>query len=277
MLKTIKAATALFLLIILLIPSACADLINSVQRICLVCGSPADTTECLACGSPKECWICNDCLTKNMSDACMNCGKTRQDSLAAQAADPRAMSAWPAVSYLAAEGDPVNLLRLGTYYQRGIVVEKDIDQALTLFRKAGEAGYAPAWLYLGKMYDGGIDVAVDLASALDYYQIAADKGDADSLMSLASFYLQGLGVEEDHDKALQLYREAAEAGSHLACDYLGYLYMTGTYVEKKDRRRAELVPQSRHARKRPQHVRPGLCLSVRPGGGNGPEGSLEVV
>ena len=207
-----KKTIALLFAFLLMISSACADGIIPGQRICQVCGNPTETTECLACGSPKECWVCYDCLTKNLSDTCMKCGKSRKDSLAAQAADPRALTAWPAVSCLAAEGDPENLLRLGTYYQRGIVVGQDIDQALALFRKSGEAGYAPAWLYMGKLYDGGIGVAVDLASALDCYQKAADLGSAEACWYVGSFYEEGDGVTQSYSLALDYYLMAADKG-----------------------------------------------------------------
>ena len=166
------------------------------SRICLVCGSPTDESECPVCGALRECWVCYDCLTKNLSDTCMVCRTEKRDSLACQAEDPRPLTAWPAVSHLAAEGDPENLLRLGRYYEKGIMVTQDTDQALALFRKAGEAGYAPAWLYLGKLYDGGIMVGQDFTAAMECYQKAADLGDAEAFWYIGSFYEEGSGVAQ---------------------------------------------------------------------------------
>ena len=75
----IKAATALFFLLLLLTAAAAlADGSLPGQRICLVCGSPTDASECAACGALRECWVCNGCLTKNLSDTCLSCGKSKR-------------------------------------------------------------------------------------------------------------------------------------------------------------------------------------------------------
>ena len=111
-----KRFLALVCALLLIGSFALADGSIPGSRICLVCGSPTDESECPVCGALRECWVCYDCLTKNLSDTCMVCRTEKQDSLACQAEDPHPLSAWPAVSHLAAEGDPENLLRLGRYY-----------------------------------------------------------------------------------------------------------------------------------------------------------------
>ena len=177
-------------------------------------------------------------------------------------------TAMPAELLILEAGDAESLFKLGRYYEKGLFVNRDDEQALRCYRDAAEAGYAQAWVYLGRLYDAGVIVkpdavfalecyrkAADMGSAqaywylgsfyeegtgveqnygmaMDYYQMAADRGDADSWMSLAYMWLQGKGVEADQQKALEYYEKAASLGSSLACDYLGYLYMTGTLVTR---------------------------------------------
>ena len=87
-------------------------------------------------------------------------------------------TAWPAVSCLAATGDPENLVRLGRYYEKGLFVTRDDEQALRCYRDAAEAGYAQAWVYLGRLYDAGVMVKPDAAFALDCYRKASEMGNA---------------------------------------------------------------------------------------------------
>ena len=223
-----KKAIALFLAVLILGSFSLADDAVPGRGVCLSCGSSAGGSDfCVTCGAPPDSWICYDCQTKNLSDACMKCGKTMEASLTAQAEDPRPLTAWPAVCWLAASGDPASLLKLGTYYDRGIMVAKDADQALGLFRKAGEAGYAPAWLYLGKLYDGGIMVSADAAAAMECYQKAADLGSAEACWYVGSFYEDGTGVEQNYSLAADYYQMAAERGDADSWMSIAYFYLRG--------------------------------------------------
>ena len=262
--RIVKTLSLLFSLLLLCSFSLAEEAADT--WICLSCGCDARGDVCEVCGEYQGAWICTGCGTRNLSAACRQCGKSREESLSEQASDPRPFAAYPAVRFLAASGDPASLLRLGRYYEKGIVVEQNTDQAVSCFRSAGEAGNPDAWIYLGRLYDAGVLVSRDYAEAMDcyqkaadlgsaeacwylgsfyeegtgveqnygmaidYYHMAAERGDADAWMSLAYCYLQGNGVEEDRSKALEYYEKAAEAGSAAACDYLGYLYMSGSMV-----------------------------------------------
>ena len=151
----------LSLLLVLLFFCASAQAATPAQepsRICLYCGAETTADVCDQCHELSIAWTCFDCGTRNLSDTCSSCGKEKHASLEQQAADPRPQVAFPAVRYLAAAGDPASLLRLGQFYEKGIGVGKDIDQAIACLRQAGEAGYAPAWVYLGRLYDAGIEM-----------------------------------------------------------------------------------------------------------------------
>ena len=90
-----------------------------------------------------------------------------------QAADSRPFTAYPAVRLLAASGDPDALFRLGRYYEKGIIVEQNSDQALSCFRDAGAAGSVSAWIYLGRLYDAGVLVTRDYAEAITVVKYTA--------------------------------------------------------------------------------------------------------
>ena len=145
-----KRTLALLWALLLLFPACLAE--DADPWICLSCGQEAQGVRC-ACGELRGAWYCVDCGRKNLSDTCAKCGKGRDLSIVMQSRDPRPAAAWPYVRYLAASGDAAALFQLGQYYEKGIIVEKDPEQALHCFRTAGEMGHVPAWLYLGKIYD----------------------------------------------------------------------------------------------------------------------------
>ena len=179
----------LLLLSLLLICSFAfaAPPVQAQTKICLYCGAETASDLCDQCHELAEAWTCISCGTRNLSDTCSQCGLERQASLEKQAADPRPQLAFPAVRFLAAAGDPASLLRLGQFYEKGIGVGKDIDQAVSCLRRAGEAGYAPAWIYLGRLYDAGVDMKQDPAEALNCYRKAADLGSPEGNWYIGSF------------------------------------------------------------------------------------------
>ena len=148
-----RILSLLFVLLLLSAPALAAAPAQEPAGICLYCGAETTANVCGQCHELAVAWTCIECGTRNLSDTCRNCGMEKQTSLVQQAADPRPQLAFPAVRYLAAAGDPFSLFRLGQFYEKGLGVNKDIDQAVACLRSAGEAGYSPAWLYLGRLCD----------------------------------------------------------------------------------------------------------------------------
>ena len=247
-----KKGIVLLLLLCLLSCSCLAEEAPD-SWICLSCGLENRDSECSACGEIRGAWICESCGTRNLSPACMNCGLGKEESLSRQASGPRMLAAYPAARFLAAAGNAEGCFRLGRFYEKGVIVAEDPDQALALYQKAADLGHADACICIARLYDSGVMVPRDYSAALsyyqkaaglgsataywyigsfyeegtgveqnyamamDYYKIAADKGDPDGWMSLAYCYLRGFGVREDQDKALEYYQKAADEGSALAC------------------------------------------------------------
>jgi TPR repeat protein len=139
-----KKALCLFC-ILLLCTAAQADVVEDTW-VCLKCGMESSGNACATCNEPRGVWACVECGTRNLSGVCSNCGKEKPASLAQQAEDPRMLFALPAVHYLAAEGDAVNLTRLARYYEKGLGLPQDAQKTVSCLRTAGESGYAPAYV-----------------------------------------------------------------------------------------------------------------------------------
>ena len=80
---------------------------------------------------------------------------------------------------------------------------------------------------LGSRYQNGNGVEKDLGQAVDYYLRASELGNTTAMSNLAAMYQLGLGVTKDADKAFQLYMQAAELLDPSAMTNLGVFYVTG--------------------------------------------------
>jgi TPR repeat protein len=108
---------------------------------------------------------------------------------------------------------PQSLYCLGFSYATGKTVQKDMDQALTHYRKAAARGYAPAQAIMGLHYERGMGVKQDYAEALKWYKKAGDQGHPGALNNIGRMYRDGVGVKKDDSEAIKWYRLAADHGS----------------------------------------------------------------
>jgi TPR repeat protein len=82
-------------------------------------------------------------------------------------------------------------------YDRG-----DFATAIAVWRKAAEAGTAPAMTELGSMYEKGQGTQRDFTAAANWYLKAWDHGgDKWAGYRLSQFYENGLGVEKNQSIA----------------------------------------------------------------------------
>jgi len=124
--------------------------------------------------------------------------------------------------------------RLTYILARALQAGQQFDEAARLYRKAADAGNAPAMISLGGMYRDGRGVAKDEAEAVRLYRKAADAGNAAAIARLGFMYKDGRGVAKDDAEAVRLYRKAADAGNATAMNNLGFMYETGRGVAKDD-------------------------------------------
>lgn len=120
---------------------------------------------------------------------------------------------------------------LGVFYAAGGGVPQDYDQAVLWYRKAAERGYPVAMYNLGVRYADGLGVGGrDYGKAAQWFERAADNGHVGAMEGLAYLYLAGRGVPRDDVQAAHWFRRAAENGRPDAMYHLGYAYDTGRGV-----------------------------------------------
>lgn len=97
-------------------------------------------------------------------------------------------------------------------YFEGKGVEKDVNKAIELLRKAVELDEPLSINYLGYQYDMGKMVEKDLNKALELYKKSADLGLSTAFNNLAFCYRDGEGVVKDVNKAMRLFKRASNLG-----------------------------------------------------------------
>ena len=112
-------------------------------------------------------------------------------------------------------------------------------KAMLMFRRAADGGYAPAQRELGSMYETGRGVTKDLRTAERLYAQAAAQGDAYAMTALAVLYInsaEGGAKSGDarSDRAVSLLDKAASMRSADAEIILAKMYQNGIYFKKDD-------------------------------------------
>ena len=77
---------------------------------------------------------------------------------------------------------------------------------------------------LGTCYEDGKGIEKDLNLAVKLYQSAADAGIIEAQVALAMLYLVGKGVRKNIKKAKELLTKASEAGNEFAKETLNTLF-----------------------------------------------------
>ena len=111
---------------------------------------------------------------------------------------------------------------------------KDAPEALRLFTKAAEAGYAPSMTDLGLMYSRGDGIEADFAKAASWYKRAVDLGNSAAMVNLGLLHQQGKGVAQDFAAAVTLYRKAVALGHPAGMYNLAWMLDSGQGVARKD-------------------------------------------
>ena len=129
-------------------------------------------------------------------------------------------------------GDPIAAYEVAVRLAEGRVVPENDEAAAHWFERAAKKGLAPAQFRLGSLYEKGIGVKRNLATARDLYRAAADKGHGKAMHNLAVLYAEGIGGAADYRTAAQWFRKAAERGVTDSQYNLAILYARGIGVEQ---------------------------------------------
>jgi hypothetical protein len=123
---------------------------------------------------------------------------------------------------LAEKGDTRAQFMMGTIYEQGLGVPKDLPSAARWYRLAAEGGSASAQYNLGIFYQFGKSVPQDPAEAARWLHMAADQGHGRAQNNLSTFYFMGVGVERDPVEAWKWLTLSAEdlkgAGRQIALE-----------------------------------------------------------
>ena len=95
----------------------------------------------------------------------------------------------------------------------GQVLNNDPELAAGWFFRAAEQGYADAQFNLGLMYANGEGVEKDMAQAVELFKKAAEQGHVDAQNNLGAMYFTGEGVDRDEKKAIEWFEKAAAQGN----------------------------------------------------------------
>ncbi|KAI8875363.1 HCP-like protein [Backusella circina FSU 941] len=119
---------------------------------------------------------------------------------------------------------------LGYMYEYGIGCEKDIDAAITWYKKAIKNDHWGAHCNLGYIYERH----KKYKDAFKLYRCAAMRDCTQAQYNVASCYARGLGTSKNKGDAFHWFERAADNGHHEAQADMGYLYW-----KKKDFKEAK--------------------------------------
>ncbi len=111
----------------------------------------------------------------------------------------------------AAKGFAQAQYRLGTLYERGLGVKKDIERAKVWYGRAAEQGNVKSMHNLAVLSAGG-DGKPDYAAAAPWFLKAAEHGLADSQYNLGVLLENGLSGTTDRTAAYKWYALASKGG-----------------------------------------------------------------
>ena len=134
----------------------------------------------------------------------------------------------------AEQGNKAAQYELGRYYEEGIGVPADEDEAIRWYQKAGMENCLSA--LAEKNYDKGVEHynKNEYAEAVKYFRRAAELGNRDAQNYLGVLYQGGLGVGQSWDEAAKWYRKAADQGDQYGQYNLAICYRAGLSVEADD-------------------------------------------
>jgi TPR repeat protein len=106
-------------------------------------------------------------------------------------------------------------------------LEKNYGQSRRVFHALAEAGDARAQFMMGTIYEQGLGVPKDLKTAARWYRLSAEGGNASAQYNLGVFYQFGKGVAKDPAEAVRWLRMAAEQRHGRAQNNLSTFYFMG--------------------------------------------------
>lgn len=124
------------------------------------------------------------------------------------------------------------MVKMALKYLEGKDVEKDIEYALKLLNDAIEEFDIEAYYILGKMYLEGEIVKEDINKGIEYLYFAIDNGHVGSMYYLGRYIIEYENETFSTNDGIEFCEKAAELGSIDAQFYIGARYQEGEYIDK---------------------------------------------
>lgn len=131
------------------------------------------------------------------------------------------------LSALCNQGDAEGRYLMGEQFEAGDAVERDMDEAMYLYRLSAEQGFAKAQHRLGYKYFMGNDCELNLSEGVRFMRMAAEQGYTMSLFGLGIAHLAGRGVERNVELALDYLHRSAAGGYEAAVKMLAAIELDG--------------------------------------------------
>ena len=128
--------------------------------------------------------------------------------------------------------DTNELITLKLYKNVLTSIKDSKTSAFFWFRKAAEQGYGPAQHNLGNAYYYGKVFKVDYSQAFYWYKKSTENNITGGQYNLGTMYYKGLGVKQNYSKAYYWLKKSSDRGDDKAQNLLAYLYYSGLGVEK---------------------------------------------
>ena len=141
---------------------------------------------------------------------------------------------------LAEQGNPDAQNEIGGMHELGEGVPKNIETAITWYKKSALQGFANATLNLGKLYEKGENVPQNYRMAIDWYRLSLIQGGRRAAENLEWMYKEGRGVpplnidmaisdfnSNSFSEARRKFEILSEIGNFNASFYLGTLHKRG--------------------------------------------------
>ena len=171
----------------------------------------------------------------------------------------------PSEQKLTYSGSALDRYNLGTRYYKGIGVEKDVNEAVSLFRSAANDGFAAAQFSLAMCYQAGEGVEENPEEAVKFYQLAAEQGHPLAQTYLGICYRDNIGVEKDLEKAVDWFKKAADQENPEAQFHLGLCYKNGSGLSKNSNEAARLFQLADDQGNAEAQYHLGLCYETGEG------------
>jgi len=113
-------------------------------------------------------------------------------------------------------GNATALHQLAFIYQTGLSVEKNLKEAIRLYKLAVEQGHSAAQSNLGYCYLQGQGIEKDLKEGIRLLRLSAEQRTSGAQYNLGLCYENGRGVPRDINEARYLYQLAALEGDTMS-------------------------------------------------------------